>query len=95
MRLAMWSGPRNLSTAMMYSFAARRDCAIWDEPFYGAYLRKTGLSHPMREEILDSCENDENAKCNLEMLNFLEGEQKDQDAPNPIWDALKDFKDDN
>lgn len=41
------------------------------------------------------CENDENARCNQEMLRFLEGEQKDQDAPNPIWDALKDFQADN
>ncbi|HAG26953.1 MAG TPA: sulfotransferase family protein, partial [Rhodobacter sp.] len=31
--IAMWSGPRNLSTALMYSFGARRDCAVWDEPF--------------------------------------------------------------
>ncbi len=52
MRIAMWSGPRNLSTAMMYAFAARPDCAVVDEPFYAAYLAKTGLAHPMRAEIL-------------------------------------------
>ncbi len=52
MRIAMWSGPRNLSTAMMYAFAARPDCAVVDEPFYAAYLAKTGLTHPMRAEIL-------------------------------------------
>lgn len=52
MRIAMWSGPRNLSTAMMYSFAARGDCAVWDEPFYAPYLAATGLDHPMRDEIL-------------------------------------------
>ena len=52
MRIAMWSGPRNLSTAMMYSFAARSDCAVWDEPFYAAYLQTTGLQHPMRQEII-------------------------------------------
>ena len=51
-RIAMWSGPRNLSTAMMYSFGARKDCAIWDEPYYAAYLLETGLDHPMRDEIL-------------------------------------------
>jgi hypothetical protein len=56
MRIAMWSGPRNLSTAMMYSFAARGDCAVWDEPFYGVYLKQTGLDHPMQTEILDACE---------------------------------------
>ncbi|WP_164661483.1 HAD family hydrolase [Tropicibacter sp. Alg240-R139] len=54
MRIAMWSGPRNLSTAMMYSFGARTDCAVVDEPFYAAYLRMTGLGHPMREEIMAS-----------------------------------------
>ncbi|QFT94992.1 hypothetical protein FIU86_19235 [Roseovarius sp. THAF9] len=54
MRIAMWSGPRNLSTAMMYSFAARGDCAVIDEPFYAAYLTMTGLEHPMRDEIIAS-----------------------------------------
>ncbi|RXV70109.1 sulfotransferase family protein [Roseovarius sp. A46] len=52
MHIAMWSGPRNLSTAMMYAFAARGDCAVVDEPFYAAYLAKTGLDHPMRDAIL-------------------------------------------
>lgn len=52
MRIAMWSGPRNLSTAMMYAFAARGDCAVVDEPFYAAYLAMTGLDHPMRDAIL-------------------------------------------
>ena len=48
----MWSGPRNLSTAMMYAFAARGDCAVMDEPFYGAYLAATGLPHPMRAVVI-------------------------------------------
>ncbi|MEO1795454.1 MAG: HAD family hydrolase [Pseudomonadota bacterium] len=52
MKIAMWSGPRNLSTAMMYSFGSRGDLAVWDEPFYGAYLAETGIAHPMREEVL-------------------------------------------
>jgi len=52
LRIAMWSGPRNLSTALMYAFAARGDCAVWDEPFYAAYLAATGLDHPMREAII-------------------------------------------
>ena len=54
MRIAMWSGPRNLSTAMMYAFAARGDCAVVDEPFYAAYLAQTGLDHPMRAAIMAS-----------------------------------------
>jgi hypothetical protein len=54
MKIAMWSGPRNLSTAMMYSFAARGDCAVVDEPFYAAYLVQSGVTHPMQAEILTS-----------------------------------------
>ena len=57
-RIAMWSGPRNISTAMMRSFGARGDCALWDEPFYAPYLIATGLPHPMRAEILAGCEGD-------------------------------------
>ncbi len=58
MRIAMWSGPRNLSTALMYSFAARADCAVWDEPFYAAYLHHGDVVHPMQSEILAAGEQD-------------------------------------
>lgn len=51
-RIAMWSGPRNVSTAMMRSFENRADCTVVDEPFYAAYLAQTGLDHPMRDEVL-------------------------------------------
>lgn len=51
-RLCLWSGPRNISTATMRSFEARGNCAVWDEPFYGYYLKQTGLDHPGREETL-------------------------------------------
>ena len=51
-RIAMWSGPRNLSTAMMRSWENRPDTAVIDEPLYAAYLHETGLDHPMRDEIL-------------------------------------------
>lgn len=57
-KIAMWSGPRNLSTAMMYSFGNRADCAISDEPFYAAYLAHSGVSHPMQVDILASQPND-------------------------------------
>ena len=50
--LAVWSGPRNISTALMYSFGNRDDFEIIDEPFYGNYLIETGLDHPMREKII-------------------------------------------
>jgi hypothetical protein len=58
MNLAMWSGPRNLSTAMMYSFAQRSDFEVVDEPFYGAYLAATGDDHPMAAEIIANMETD-------------------------------------
>ncbi|WP_225027398.1 sulfotransferase-like domain-containing protein [Xinfangfangia pollutisoli] len=58
MRIAMWSGPRNLSTAMMYSFAARGDCAVWDEPFYAAYLAATGIAHPMADQVIAAGQTD-------------------------------------
>lgn len=50
--IAMWSGPRNLSTAMMRSFENRPDAFVWDEPFYAAYLTDTGLSHPMAADVI-------------------------------------------
>lgn len=52
MKIACWSGPRNLSTALMYSFGQRME--VVDEPFYAAYLHATGLDHPMRAETLAS-----------------------------------------
>jgi hypothetical protein len=58
MKIAMWSGPRNLSTAMMYAFAARGDCAVRDEPFYAAWLKATGSDHPMAAEALAAHEAD-------------------------------------
>jgi len=57
-RIAMWSGPRNISTAMMRSFGARTDTAVIDEPFYAAYLAGSGSQHPMRETVLASQPND-------------------------------------
>jgi len=57
-KIAMWSGPRNLSTAMMYAFGNRPDFAIWDEPFYAPYLAQTGADHPMAAEIIAAHEAD-------------------------------------
>ena len=49
----MWSGPRNLSTALMRSFENRNDTEVYDEPFYAYYLNKTKLNHPMKKEIIN------------------------------------------
>lgn len=53
-RIAMWSGPRNISTAMMYSFASRADCTVWDEPFYAFYLANAGIEHPMNSAVISA-----------------------------------------
>lgn len=72
--IAMWSGPRNLSTAMMYSFAQRGDCEVVDEPFYAAYLAAMGIKHAMYKEIiLDGESNPEN------VINFCTN--KDKNSP--------------
>jgi len=56
--LAMWSGPRNISTAMLRSFESRGDCKVHDEPLYAHYLAATGLDHPGAEEIVRVHESD-------------------------------------
>lgn len=57
-RIHLISGPRNISTALMYSFRSREDTTVFDEPLYGHYLRVTGIDHPGREETLASVETD-------------------------------------
>ena len=51
-RLAVWSGPRNISTALMRSWENRPDCEVVDEPLYAFYLDRTQLDHPGRDEII-------------------------------------------
>ena len=58
LRIAMWSGPRNISTALMRSFGSRADTAVCDEPLYAHYLLHTGADHPGRDEIVARCESD-------------------------------------
>jgi hypothetical protein len=58
LRLSVWSGPRNVSTALMYSFRQRSDTMVVDEPLYGHYLQSTGAEHPGAREVLDAMDND-------------------------------------
>ncbi len=51
-RISMWSGPRNISTAMMRAWGSRADSVVVDEPFYAYYLARTGHDHPGREDVL-------------------------------------------
>jgi Sulfotransferase domain len=57
-RIAMWSGPRNISTAMMRSWGNRPDTFVSDEPFYAYYLKATGRHHPGASEVIASGETD-------------------------------------
>ncbi|MDE0455860.1 MAG: hypothetical protein OXI15_01085 [Chromatiales bacterium] len=57
-RVAMWSGPRNISTAMMRAWENRGDTAVWDEPFYAYYLDSTGIEHPVDSEVIAAGETD-------------------------------------
>ena len=57
-RIHLISTPRNLSTAFMYSWAQRKDCTVYDEPFYAYYLEETGIDHPGRTETLYSMPRD-------------------------------------
>ena len=76
-RIAMWSGPRNLSTAMMRSFGSRADTCVSDEPFYGCFLKETGADHPMREEVIAAMD------CDWEsVMSDLGGATPDG---KPIW----------
>lgn len=54
----MWSGPRNISTAMMRAWENRGDTAVWDEPLYACYLNRTGLDHPGAKSVIAAGETD-------------------------------------
>jgi len=76
-RIAMWSGPRNLSTAMMRSFGSRADTFVSDEPFYGCFLKHTGADHPMREETIAAMDCDWRS-----VMDALGGDPPDG---SPLW----------
>ena len=75
-RIAMWSGPRNISTAMMRAWESRADTFVIDEPFYAYYLNETNLDHPGKEKVISEGEldvgkisngliNDESGSCSV------------------------------
>lgn len=77
LRIAMWSGPRNLSTAMMRCFGSRSDTAVSDEPFYGAYLKATGDPQPMAQEVI--------AEMDCDWQSVAEAMRGPSPAGKPIW----------
>jgi len=70
MVINLWSGPRNISTALMYSFANREDTKVLDEPYYAHYLNLTGLNHPGRDEVLESQSVNQKEVDNLVLTNY-------------------------
>lgn len=76
-RIAMWSGPRNISTAMMRSFGARSDCAVSDEPFYGAFLKDSGEPHPMAVETI--------ADMDCDWQSVLATQSGEAPGGEPVW----------
>jgi hypothetical protein len=77
LRIAMWSGPRNLSTAVMRSFSSRSDTFVSDEPFYGCFLKTTGADHPLREEVI--------AAMDCEWHSVLASLRGDPADGAPVW----------
>ncbi len=77
-RIALWSGPRNLSTALMRSFSSRADCVVSDEPYYAAYLARTGLDHPAKEQVMAS----QPTAWRTVAQNLAEGPPP---VPRPVW----------
>jgi hypothetical protein len=77
LRIAMWSGPRNLSTAMMRSFGSRADTFVSDEPFYGCFLETSGADHPMRGEVLTA--------MNCDWRSVMESLRGPAPERAPIW----------
>ena len=59
-KICLWSCPRNVSTALMYSFRERSDMLVFDEPLYAHYLRVSGVDHPGKEQVLNDQDNDGN-----------------------------------
>ena len=70
-QICLWSGPRNISTALMYSFAQRFDTQVVDEPLYAHYLIKSGTAsyHPGAAKVIQSQENDGEKVINDMFLN--------------------------
>lgn len=76
-RIAMWSGPRNLSTAMMRSFGSRADTFVSDEPFYGCFLKTSGADHPMRDETI--------AAMDCDWRSVMNSLRSDPPDGSPVW----------
>ena len=96
-RICLWSGPRNVSTALMYSFAQRSDTKVFDEPLYAHYLSQTDASsyHPMATEVLESMENDGNKVIEMMRTNtekpILFFKQMTHHLENISWDFLSEM----
>jgi hypothetical protein len=73
LRLSVWSGPRNVSTALMYSFRQRQDTKVFDEPLYGHYLKTFDMKHPGYEEVIEAMDCNGKNVIENELLGPLHG----------------------
>jgi len=71
-RINLWSGPRNVSTAVMYAFRQRNDTSVVDEPLYAHYLCRTGVEHPAVQDVIKSQDTDGEAVVRTVLLGTAE-----------------------
>ena len=90
-RIAMWSGPRNISTAMMRSWENRADTAVVDEPFYACFLRESGIIHPMQDEVMASQSSNWGTVISKELQADLEAGQSIQYQKHMTHHMLADI----
>ena len=89
MRIACWSGPRNIWTAMMRAFGSRKDCAVTDEPLYAAYLHTTGKNHPVRDAVIASQSTDPSQVTReITGLGLKEAKEFVESAPKIVKEGL-------
>ena len=90
-KIALWSGPRNISTALMYSFGNRMDFAIVDEPLFGYFLDYTGAWRPSRDEVLKIMEKDPKKFAGPDvdiLINKLDTKLLDEEAVSKVMNIV-------
>ena len=93
-RICLWSGPRNISTALMYAFAQRTDTKVFDEPLYGYYLQnhpQAKTYHPGADLILEKMENDGENVVNMMLENTEKPVLFFKQMTHHLWNLKRDF----
>src|SRR5690606_39236952 len=96
-RIALWSGPRDIATALLYAFAQREDTSVTDEPLFGYYVGFSGIDLPFRDEVIKRMEIDPQkilsmlVNCDLNTPNLFIKNKSNQ-AVGLQWDFMLNFK---